>query len=274
MTLLLKAFLRDVPYSVTLERPHDLSIPIRFDGPQVSVFGGSPADKKPLLSGRFIGAVDQGGSCNCDVVRFAPHTNGTHTECVGHIADRPIAVCDMLQASLIPATLITIEPEAARDTSETYNPPPRPDDPLLTRARLEQALQGHRPEFLEALVIRTIPNDAGKRTRDYSVFRPPFFSVDGIRYLAGLPVQHLLVDMPSIDRLDDEGKLTNHHIFWNVPQGSHAVDAGHPSPKTITELIYVPNDLTDGSYLLNLQIAPFMADAAPSRPVLYEIERA
>ncbi|MBK9767712.1 MAG: hypothetical protein IPP63_12210 [Chloracidobacterium sp.] len=37
---------------------------------------------------------------------------------------------------------------------------------------------------------------------------------------------------------------------------------------TITELIYVPNEVSDGVYLLNLQIAPFATDAAPSRPML------
>jgi len=36
----------------------------------------------------------------------------------------------------------------------------------------------------------------------------------------------------------------------------------------MTELINVPDDVPDGRYLLNLQIAPFEADAAPSRPVL------
>jgi hypothetical protein len=40
---------------------------------------------------------------------------------------------------------------------------------------------------------------------------------------------------------------------------------------TITEFIYVPNKVKDGSYILNLQIAPFENDATPSKPVLYEI---
>jgi len=39
---------------------------------------------------------------------------------------------------------------------------------------------------------------------------------------------------------------------------------------TITELIYVPNEVLDGAYLLNLQIAPFESDASPSRPLLLE----
>ena len=101
---------------------------------------------------------------------------------------------------------------------------------------------------------------------------PPFFSTDAIKFILSLGVNHLLVDFPSIDRAFDEGKLTNHHLFWNVPEGSHEVNASDVSQKTITEMIYVDNEIKDGCYLLDLQIASFKADASPSRPVIYEIK--
>ncbi len=41
---------------------------------------------------------------------------------------------------------------------------------------------------------------------------------------------------------------------------------------TITELIFVPNKIRDDDYILNLQIASFENDAAPSKPVLYKTE--
>ena len=41
---------------------------------------------------------------------------------------------------------------------------------------------------------------------------------------------------------------------------------------TITEFIFVNNSIGDGTYFLNLQIAPFENDASPSRPVLYKTE--
>ncbi len=44
------------------------------------------------------------------------------------------------------------------------------------------------------------------------------------------------------------------------------------SSSTITELIYVPDHVPDGEYLLNLQIAPFNADASPSRPIIFPID--
>ena len=84
-----------------------------------------------------------------------------------------------------------------------------------------------------------------------------------------LGVKHLLVDMPSIDRMHDDGLLTNHHLFWNVPEGTHELTKTAHVGKTITEMIFVPDSIVDGRYLLNLQIAPFCTDAAPSRPILF-----
>jgi len=40
---------------------------------------------------------------------------------------------------------------------------------------------------------------------------------------------------------------------------------------TITEMIYVPDWVHDGFYLLNIQIASFVNDASPSKPILYQI---
>jgi hypothetical protein len=36
-------------------------------------------------------------------------------------------------------------------------------------------------------------------------------------------------------------------------------------------LIYVPNEILDGSYVLNLQVSNFANDAAPSRPMLFDL---
>jgi kynurenine formamidase len=244
---------------------------VRFDGPQLSVFGAPPARREAYAATGFVGDVRQGGSCNCDICSFVPHTSGTHTECVGHISRVPIAVHDILQDSLIPVTLITITPRSTSHTDETYDPALEPLDTLITRAALEQSLKGSDPAFLEGVVIRTTPNGPEKKTQDYARIRPAFFSMEGIRYLTELGVKHLLADIPSIDRLHDEGKLTNHHIFWEVPPGHHPTAGQKPSLRTITELIYVADTIADGVYVLNLQVAPFMADASPSRPILFEL---
>ena len=75
-------------------------------------------------------------------------------------------------------------------------------------------------------------------------------------------VKHLLIDLPSVDRESDGGVLAFHHAFWEVPNNPN-------HERTITEMVYVPTEIKDGNYLLNLQMAPFENDASPSRPVLY-----
>jgi hypothetical protein len=100
---------------------------------------------------------------------------------------------------------------------------------------------------------------------------PPFFSTEAMKFIHQSNIRHLLVDVPSIDRLFDEGKLSNHRIFWNIEQGSFEVNQSTLLHHTITELIFVPNEITDGMYLLNLQIAPFVSDAAPSRPIIFKL---
>ena len=42
---------------------------------------------------------------------------------------------------------------------------------------------------------------------------------------------------------------------------------------TITELVYVPNKVEDGDYLLNLQIVSFENDASPNKQTLYNFEK-
>ncbi len=77
-------------------------------------------------------------------------------------------------------------------------------------------------------------------------------------------IKHLLIDQPSVDKEEDGGALAAHKAFWNIPKNPelHA---------TITELIFVPDEVEDGLYLLNLQVAPMENDAAPSRPVLFQL---
>ena len=77
-------------------------------------------------------------------------------------------------------------------------------------------------------------------------------------------VLHLLVDLPSVDREVDGGRLEAHHAFWRVPDNPR-------QGCSITELIYMPSSAPDGMYLLHLGVAPMDNDAAISRPVLYPL---
>jgi arylformamidase len=237
--------------------PIDISIPLRFNGPQPSAFGVEPAVSKSSEYGSLVGDTRRGGSCNFEQVTFIPHCNGTHTECVGHITNERISVRECLKDVLMPAVLVTVVAEEAAN-----------GDLHITSRLLEERLKDRREA--SALIVRTLPNDDSKLTAVYDESNiPQYFSTGATEYIVKCGFRHLLVDLPSIDRLFDEGKLVNHRIFWNVKQGSFEVNSETRSGSTITELIYVPNEVADGEYLLNLQIAPFASDAAPSRPVLF-----
>ena len=65
---------------------------------------------------------------------------------------------------------------------------------------------------MDALIIRTLPNSSDKKQRDY-IKNPSAFFLEAMNYIVSLGVRHLLVDMPSVDRLFDDGILSAHNIF-------------------------------------------------------------
>jgi arylformamidase len=251
----------------------DISIPLLFDGEQPNAFGVERAVSTACEAGTLIGDTRRGGSCNFEQITLIPHCNGTHTECIGHLTRQRIAILDCLREAFSPAVLTSVEPENAAQTTESYAVEVEENDLLITRKVLEKALSNHQLPITNdtALIIRTLPNDKSKLSRTYRDEVPPYFSTKAMEFINEIGVRHLLVDLPSIDRIYDQGKLANHRIFWQLASGSFELNEKSLVHKTITELIYVPTEIVDGWYLLNLQIAPFAADAAPGRPLLFRI---
>ena len=258
-------------FQIDSEKPLDISIPLHFNGIQPKAYGVEKAISKPCEAGEIVGDTRHGGSCNFEQITFIPHCNGTHTECVGHITHERISLRDCLKDVFIPAVLVSIEPENAFETDETYSIKLDENDKLITRRKLENfKFQISTSEAVNALIVRLLPNNETKLSNTYLENIPPFFSTAAMEFIRELGIKHLLVDIPSIDRIFDTGKLSNHRIFWNVEQGSFEINSGSLINNTITELIYVPNEIEDGFYVLNLQIAPFEADASPSRPIIFK----
>jgi kynurenine formamidase len=250
-----------------------VAIPLDFAGPQPCHFGVTAATAEALVAAGFVGDTRQGGSCNVPVITLNPHCNGTHTESISHIVDEVVPVHQVIGPEPIPATLITIRPVAAVQSVETYRPATGSDDVLITAESLTTALREEAPEWLEAVVVRTAPNDPGKQTRQYAQGPPPpYFTIEAMDYLRSRGTRHVLVDLPSVDRMHDEGLLTVHHRFWQVPEGQHRLTPESRLDQTITEMIFVPDDVADGRYLLSLQVPAFTTDVAPSRPWLFPVE--
>jgi kynurenine formamidase len=142
------------------------------------------------------------------------------------------------------------------------------DATLLQAALLRHSNGG----FHKALILRTLPNGDDKLTRHYDGPLPAaYLSEEAMTLLVKAGVEHLLVDLPSLDPAQDEGRMAAHRVFWGMPAKGHKLGDAKRPQGTVTELIYVPDTVQDGYYLLDLQIPAFMTDAAPSRPVVYPV---
>jgi len=245
-----KITIDQIEYSVDFTKPIDLSIPV-VSSEQNPVAWYLDAPKiEPVKEGKWVAAVAQGSVVNFNNVYLNPHAHGTHTECVGHITEKVYSINEHLKNFMFKAQVITLVPESYAD------------DLAFTKKQVEKALGAARPE---AVVIRTLPNTSSKKSRKWSNTNWPYLMADATAYLRECGVKHLLIDLPSVDRERDEGVLASHKAWWNT-EGKIRFDA------TITEMIFVPHTVKDGLYLLNLQIASFENDAAPSKPILYTLE--
>ncbi|MFU8804459.1 MAG: cyclase family protein [Bradymonadaceae bacterium] len=258
--------LGDRSLSADLDRPIDISIPLDFHGKQPSAFFLRPARSRAFEAGDFVGDVRRGGSANCETVELSPHGNGTHTECIGHITEERVHIGEALQDVFVLASVVSVHPVELGGSGESYGGESAESDLVITRRSLEEALKGDEPH--NALIVRTLPNELGKLACGYSGQNPAYFTHEAMTVVREHGIEHLLVDLPSVDREDDGGALSNHHIFWSFDD-----EMLRPAALgwTITEMIYVPNEVRDGEYLLTIQVPHFLLDAAPSRPLLFEI---
>lgn len=252
--------------------PVDIAIPLEFGGDQPRFYAGQPARAEPLRAGAFSGEVASGASCNCSVHTLAPHCHGTHTECVGHVTSEPVSVSSVTPAALALALLVSVRPQplgAGTRHAESHSAPP---DLVVTPADLDRAAARWSDVPWTALVVRTLPNEPSKRHRAYAGPNPaPYFATAAMQWIVDRGVTSLVVDVPSLDRADDGGRLAAHRMYWGLPPGARDARLAQRPRALVTELAYVPDDVPDGPYLLDLQVAAFVADAAPSRPVLYRL---
>ena len=234
---------------IDLNHPLDISMPLRASKSNVNAWYVDEPKIEPAKDGEWVASVKEGACINFNNISFNPHAHGTHTECVGHITEKVHSINDNLKQFFFLAEVITVAPERLNG------------DSVISKKQIQFALGNKKRD---AIVIRTMPNTRDKLSRQYSNTNPTYLLQDAAVYLREKGVKHLLIDLPSIDKENDECELLAHNAFWNT-KGKLRMDA------TITEFIYVSNKVDDGEYFLNLQIAPFENDASPSKPILYKI---
>jgi kynurenine formamidase len=240
--------IKNQKYTVDLSKPLDISIPLEASGNNLGAWYLDKPTIEPVKMDDWVGSVKKGASVNFNNISFNPHAHGTHTECVGHISKEFYSVNRSLRQFFFLAEVISVTPKM------------QDDDEVILASEVKSLLAGKHPE---AMVIRTLPNTSEKKTKQYSNSNWPYLEEEAAKYIREIGVSHLLIDLPSVDKEKDDGKLLAHKAFWNFPDAPRL-------EATITEFIYVPNHIDDGSYLLNLQIAPFENDATPSKPILYK----
>ena len=252
---------------IDLSKPIDISIPLSDTDENPIAWYLEKPEISPVISGDWIGKVSsRKSSTNFNNIYFNPHGHGTHTECLGHITREFYSINDCLKQFFFMAELISVEPEIV---GEDYVISKENISTALdeTRKRASKALSGTKSE---ALIIRTLPNKNDKLSKKYSNSNSPYLSEEAANYIREIGINHLLIDLPSVDKEYDEGKLLAHKAFWNV-KNVDVLNADARMDCTITEMIFVDDKITDGSYLLNLQIVNFVNDASPSKPILYKI---
>ena len=236
-------------YQIDFLQPIDISMPLKASKTNVNAWYLEEPKIEPVQFDDWVGSVEAGACINFNNIQFNPHAHGTHTECVGHITKKVYSINEHLKQFFFLAEVITVPPVKLKG------------DFVITKKQLQFALGNKKRD---AVVIRTMPNTKEKLSKQYSHTNPPYLLEEAAIYLKEKDVKHLLIDLPSVDREKDDGELLSHHAFWNT-KGKLRLDA------TITEFIFVPNNVDDGTYFLNLQIAPFENDASPSKPILYKI---
>lgn len=237
---------KGVSYTIETEQVHDLSIGIKkqnnvncyhLDDPSFSYFENE----------FFVGSLQKGGSVNCEKITFYAHASGTHTECALHVLPADFTMLDVQVPLLQLAQLVTIQPKSVGNDWVIDA------EVLSTLSNQEQAT---------ALLVRTLPNQAEKLVHQYAGTNPPFFTVDGIQKIKALGFKHLLTDLPSIDKEQDDGLLAAHKQ-WFLTNGS--ADKAH----TITEFIYAEKNIPDGMFGLAIRLPKIETDAVPSSVLIY-----
>lgn len=240
-------------FTADLSAPLDISIPLRDGLENPNCFWAPPVQIWPVEAGSFIGDTTKGGTVNFKNITLNPHGNGTHTECVGHISTEKFTISECLHSFHFLSKLVTLYPTRLDD-----------GDRVILKSQIQEVL--HVGEA-EALVLRTVPNESHKLTANYSGTNPPYLHHEAVDYLVECGIEHLLLDLPSVDREEDGGRLLAHRAFWQYGKQADQIRKN----STISEMIFVDNEIQDGLYLLNLQIASLELDASPSKPVLFKL---
>ncbi len=241
-----------------LSQPIPLAIPLNFAEPSLRCYYSPPPTLETIRDGDFVGSVAEGGSVNHRLVALAPHGVATHTECIGHISPDPMhTVARCIRPGIYTALLLSWTFEKRQMTFLPYGAGLDGFQDTLSHLNLADLP-------FKALILRLMPNDLSKLTKDYSGTNPPWLDPAIGQLLAEAGVDHLVTDLPSVDAEVDGGAMAFHKAFWRF-------DGDKRTEASITELAFIPDTVPDGPCYLSLQPPAWHTDAVPSNPVLFPV---
>jgi kynurenine formamidase len=227
---------------IDLNKAIEISTPLVPGNAKPKAWYAPNFEANPVREGDFLGSLEEGGFVNFMNLRLNPHGNGTHTESAAHVYKNANSINKTLKNVFFKSYLISSD----------------------GRQEIGDEILDNLKEDVEAIVVRTTPNEVNNKLKDFSNTNPPFLSTKLIQEILKRGIKHIIIDLPSIDPEYDEGAVLAHKIFFGSEEKTN--------DNTITELVYIPNAIKDGIYMCNIQIPPFEIDAAPSRVFLYEIQ--
>ncbi|MDP2176709.1 MAG: cyclase family protein [Bacteroidota bacterium] len=246
--MILKIEHHNKEWQINVEKFHDISIPINKTLNVNCYYLDEPAFSY-YESPQFSGSLENGGSVNCEKISYYAHASGTHTECALHVLKVGFDMRNVLMPLLQLGVLLTIEPKEIGD---------------------EKVIDESFFEYLDnynkanVIIVRTLPNKEDKKTINYSNTNPPYFTKASVELLKSKGFKHIITDLPSIDKESDEGKLAAHKA-WFVENEKVPLD------RTISELVYIANEIHDAHYFVSINFPKIETDAVPSSIVLYPI---
>lgn len=255
-----------------MKSPLPCSVVTRSPGSDVSAWGIPAAEATPFKAGDFVAAVRAGGSINCDVWTVTVHSAGTHTETIRHIQDEGPHIDELHFPPMQSCLVLRVEPVAFKGSRESYLGSWGVEDRVITRASLSRAEASLAPEIRRAPATALLIATGTIGENDDARFdeRPaPYLTAEAMTWIRNhRRVKHLLVDLPSVDKLWDGGHLCSHKLYW----GTDFTPVRWPA-RTITEFVRVNSIITSGLYGLQMSVAAWHSDAAPSRITLYRTKQ-
>jgi len=215
------------------------------------------------FEGQFVGDVERGGSCNVDILSYVPH-GITHLETSAHI----------LGAASAPPTVKDIPPQHLSGIAlliDLTHLETNPGSRIPWDAVEEKLKQNVLPVSMLAIKTKAsmLPPDydfsgndflsvspsAARGIHDYEV------TINGTADPSTIlqrRIDCLILDLPSIDPEEDQGKLLAHRRFFGLPDTGH--DAQDPEKRVLVELARFEN-LSEGYYFVTVTPPLFQANA-------------